>query len=65
VAKQVSVSLDEAHVRVVRRYMRKVGVTKFSVALQAIIHQWDQQQKAAAAEEGEVQASDDIAISEQ
>lgn len=46
-AQQVSVSLDEKHIKIVERYGRKIGVSKFSVALQAIIHQFDQTQKAA------------------
>lgn len=49
-SQQVSISLDKEHVRAVERYGKKIGVTKFSVILQAIITQFDQQQKASEAE---------------
>lgn len=56
-AQKVSVSLEPKHIRAVERYGRKIGVKAFSTALQAIIHQFDQQQKAeAAAEEAETPA---------
>lgn len=57
-AQQVSISLENEHIRAVERYGKKIGVSKFSVALQAIIHQFDQQQKAA---ETEKQPSDNSA----
>lgn len=44
---KVSVSLDEKHRRIVERHGRKVGVTAFSTALQSLIVQFDQMQKAA------------------
>lgn len=46
-SQQVSISLEKDHIRAVERYGKKIGVTKFSVILQAIIHQFDAQQKAA------------------
>lgn len=46
-AQQVSISLEKDHIRAVERYGKKIGVGKFSVVLQAIITQFDQQQKAA------------------
>lgn len=44
---QVSVSLEPQHVKIVERYAKKMGIKAFSVALQSILHQFDQQQKAA------------------
>lgn len=43
---KISVSLDEKHRRIIERHGRKVGVTAFSTALQSLIVQFDQMQKA-------------------
>lgn len=48
-AKQVSVSLEPEHVRIIERFGKKTGIKSFSGSLQSIIHQFDQQQKAAEA----------------
>ncbi len=50
-AEKISISLDEKHIRIVERYGKKIGISAFSTALQAILHQFDQQQKAAEADE--------------
>lgn len=45
-AKQVSVSLDPKHIRIVERHGKKVGIDGFSGALQSIIFLFDQSQRA-------------------
>lgn len=48
-AEKLSVSLDPKHIKIVERHGRKIGVSAFSTALQALIHEFDQQQRAAEA----------------
>lgn len=48
-AQKVSISLHPQHIRAVERYGREIGVDKFSVALQMIIHQFEQSRKEAKA----------------
>lgn len=53
---QVSVSLDEKHIKIVERHAKRIGITAFSTALQSIIFQFDQAQKAAEAKPAEAPA---------
>jgi len=48
-AEKISVSLQKEHIRAVERFGKRSGINSFSGALQVIIHQFDQQQKAAEA----------------
>ena len=59
---QVSVSLDEKHVKIVERHAKRIGITAFSTALQSIIIQHDQAQRAAeaASKAAEVPASEPV-----
>lgn len=49
-SEKMSISLEKEHVRVVERFGARIGVKQFSTALQALIHQFDQQQKSADAD---------------
>ena len=44
--KGINVSLGPEHVRIIERYGKRVGIRQFSTALQSLLHQFDQQQKA-------------------
>lgn len=44
-AERFSITLEPEHKKVVQRFQRRVGISTFSGALQAIIHQFDAQQK--------------------
>ena len=46
-SEKISVSLEPQHVRIVERFGKKTGIKQFSTALQALIFQFDQLQKAA------------------
>jgi hypothetical protein len=43
---KTSVSLEEKHRRIIRRYGKKIGVPKFSSALQAMIVRFEQYEQA-------------------
>lgn len=41
-AEKISVSLEQKHIRAIERYGKKIGVSAFSTALQALIHRFEQ-----------------------
>jgi len=56
-AQKMSISLEDRHVRIIERFGKKMGISAFSTALQALIHQFDQQQKTAEAADKPADAS--------
>ena len=55
-AKQVSITLEKEHIRIVRQYGKELGITKFSTALQSLIKQFDKQNQPDASKNGNGQS---------